>query len=73
MAQKQATLQLYLTVLVKLKTLQLLTLQLRQMQVKLRQVHFQELIVLQNTINYYVLKMNFMKLLNLMVLNHSIT
>ena len=39
--------------------------------VKLKLVHYQELTVLLNTINYYVLKMNYLKLLNLMVSNHS--
>ena len=39
--------------------------------VKLKLVHYQELTVLLNTINYYVLKMNYLKLLNSMVSNHS--
>ena len=59
MAQKLDILRLYLTVLVKLKILQLLISQLLQMQAKLKQVHYLELTVLLNTINYYVLKMNY--------------
>ena len=45
--------------------------QLLQMQVKLKQVHYLELTVLLNTINYYVLKMNYTKQLNLKELNLS--
>ncbi len=71
MAQKLDILRLYLTVLVKLKILQLLISQLLQMQVKLKQVHYLELTVLLNTINYYVLKMNYTKQLNLKELNLS--
>ena len=71
MAQKLVTQQLFHTVQVKLKILQLLTLQLLQTLDKLKLVHYQELIVLLNTINYYVLKMNYTKQLNLMELNHS--
>lgn len=71
MAQKLDILRLYLTVLVKLKILQLLISQLLQMQAKLKQVHYLELTVLLNTINYYVLKMNYTKQLNLKELNLS--
>ena len=71
MAQKLDILRLYLTVLVKLKILQLLISQLLQMQAKLKQVHYPELTVLLNTINYYVLKMNYTKQLNLKELNLS--
>ena len=71
MAQKLVTQRLFHTVQVKLKILQLLTLQLLQTLDKLKLVHYQELIVLLNTINYYVLKMNYTKQLNLMELNHS--
>ena len=46
MAQKLDILRLYLTVLVKLKILQLLISQLLQMQAKLKQVHYLELTVL---------------------------
>ena len=70
MAQKLDILRLYLTVL-KLKILQLLISQLLQMQAKLKQVHYLELTVLLNTINYYVLKMNYTKQLNLKELNLS--
>ena len=38
---------------------------------KLKQVHYLELTVLLNTINYYVLKMNYTKQLNLKELNLS--
>ena len=71
MAQKLDILRLYHTVLVKLKILQLLISQLLQMQAKLKQVHYLELTVLLNTINYYVLKMNYTKQLNLKELNLS--
>ena len=71
MAQKLDILRLYLAVLVKLKILQLLISQLLQMQAKLKQVHYLELTVLLNTINYYVLKMNYTKQLNLKELNLS--
>ena len=46
-------------------------MQLLQMQAKLKLVHYLELTVLLNTINYYVLKMNYTKQLNLMELNLS--
>ena len=70
MAQK-AGYTAVVSVLVKLKILQLLISQLLQMQVKLKQVHYLELTVLLNTINYYVLKMNYTKQLNLKELNLS--
>ena len=71
MAQKLDILRLYLPFWVELKILQLLISQLLQMQAKLKQVHYLELTVLLNTINYYVLKMNYTKQLNLKELNLS--
>ena len=71
MAQKAGYTAVVSTVLVKLKILQLLISQLLQMQAKLKQVHYLELTVLLNTINYYVLKMNYTKQLNLKELNLS--
>lgn len=65
MAQKQVTLQLFHTVLVKLKILQLRISQLQLTLDKLKQVHYHVLTVLRNTINYYVSKMNYMKQLSL--------
>ena len=58
---------------VKQKILQFLISLLQQMLVKSKQVHYQEQTVLLNTTNYYVLKMNYTKLLSLTDLNLSIT
>ena len=71
MAQKLDILRLYPHRSGELKILQLLISQLLQMQAKLKQVHYLELTVLLNTINYYVLKMNYTKQLNLKELNLS--
>lgn len=73
MAQKAGYTAVVLTVQVKQKIQQLLILLLLQTLVKLKLVHYHVLTVLLNTINYYVSKMNYLKLLNMTVSNHSIT
>ena len=73
MAQKAGYTAVVFTVQVKQKIQQLLISLLLQTLVKLKLVHYHVLTVLLNTINYYVSKMNYLKLLNMMVSNHSTT